>query len=229
MVLPLIPVLVGAAGTVLGSAAVGGISYVLGKHNEDLSQEQQQLAILKSNLSEQGKQSALNALYGQDGDIIVGINPTGGDDIDQGTTVTGNGNNTNAEPTVVEPETSSGNVLSFLSGVGSLAVPLLACGAGLFILLKSSSPRVSGGYSNRSYYPRGRSGGYGGTSVYDNSGYYEYLDNRDARRFERQKWRYENRRTRSFERREYRREFSSKMKEQMRPLSERVRGVVSNG
>lgn len=223
--IPLIALAVGGVSTVAGWIG----STIGGQHFENLSQEKQQEAILNSNLSEQGKQSALEALYGGGGDVIIGVNPTGGSDIDQRTTITGDGNTTNAEPTVTEPTHKGSDVPSFLSDVGTFVLPALVCGAGLFFLLKSSSSPSSGGYSRR-YYSRGYSrGSSGGNYYYDNSGYYDYLDRRDERRFERQKWRYDNRRIRSSERRESRRDFDRRMKEQLRPYSERVKGWFANG
>lgn len=130
MPLPLIPVALIAG----GSALLGWIgSTGLGQHMENLSQEKQQAEILNSTLSEPAKQSALNALYGQDGgDIIVGISPQGGDDTDQSTVIHGDGNTTVAEPTVSK-ETGGSNLASL---IGSVGVPLALGAVGLVLILK---------------------------------------------------------------------------------------------
>ena len=132
--IPLIALVVGGVSTVAGWIG----STIGGQHFENLSQEKQQEAILNSNLSEQGKQSALDALYGGGGDVIIGVNPTGGADTDQRTTITGDGNTTNAEPTVTEPTHKGSDVPSFLAGLGTLAVPALVCGIGLVLALRGS-------------------------------------------------------------------------------------------
>lgn len=124
------------AGIIAGVAAlIGGGAAVYSSHNENLSQEKQQQTILDSALSEQAKQSALEALYGKDGDVVIGWNPTGGTDNDQRTNVTGDNNSTNANPTVTEPAQNESGVPSW---VGTLAVPALVCGLGVVLALWGS-------------------------------------------------------------------------------------------
>ena len=124
------------AGIIAGVAAlIGGGAAVYSSHNENLSQEKQQQVILDSTLSEQAKQSALEALYGKDGDVVIGWNPTGGTDNDQRTNVNGDNNSTNANPTVTEPAQNGSGVPSW---VGTLAVPALVCGLGVVLALRGS-------------------------------------------------------------------------------------------
>ena len=124
------------AGIIAGVAAlIGGGAAVYSSHNENLSQEKQQQTILDSALSEQAKQSALEALYGKDGDVVIGWNPTGGTDNDQRTNVNGDNNSTNANPTVTEPAQNGSGVPSW---VGTLAVPALVCGLGVVLALWGS-------------------------------------------------------------------------------------------
>ena len=124
------------AGIIAGVAAlIGGGAAVYSSHNENLSQEKQQQTILDSALSEQAKQSALEALYGKDGDVVIGWNPTGGTDNDQRTNINGDNNSTNATPTVIEPAQNGSGVPSW---VGTLAVPALVCGFGVVLALWGS-------------------------------------------------------------------------------------------
>ena len=124
------------AGIIAGVAAlIGGGAAVYSSHNENLSQEKQQQTILDSALSEQSKLSALEALYGKDGDVVIGWNPTGGTDNDQRTNVNGDNNSTNTNPTVTEPSQNGSGVLSW---VGTLAVPALVCGLGVVLALWGS-------------------------------------------------------------------------------------------
>lgn len=134
MALPLL----GIAGIVSGVIALASVIGIgVRGHQENLSQEKQQEAILDSGLSETAKQSALEALYGQSGDVIVGVNPTGGADTDQSVHVPGSNNNVNAEPTIVEPEKKS-DLSSFFAGIGTMAVPVLALGVGLVLVLRGA-------------------------------------------------------------------------------------------
>lgn len=124
------------AGIIAGVVTlVAGGAFAYSSHNENLSQEKQQQAILDSTLSEQAKQSALEALYGKDGDVVIGWNPTGGTDNDQRTNVNGDNNSTNANPTVTEPAQNGSGVPSW---VGTLAVPALVCGLGVVLALRGS-------------------------------------------------------------------------------------------
>lgn len=124
------------AGIIAGVVTlIAGGAAAYSSHNENLSQEKQQQAILDSALSEQAKQSALEALYGKDGDVVIGWNPTGGTDNDQRTNVNGDNNSTNANPTVTEPVQTGSGVPSW---VGTLAVPALVCGLGVVLALRGS-------------------------------------------------------------------------------------------
>ena len=124
------------AGIIAGALAlIGGGAAVYSSHNENLSQEKQQQTILDSVLSEQSKLFALEALYGKDGDVVIGWNPTGGTDNDQRTNINGDNNSTNANPTVTELAQNGSGVPSW---VGTLAVPALVCGLGVFLVIRGS-------------------------------------------------------------------------------------------
>lgn len=127
---------------VLGLAGIISVASLIGVglrgHQENLSQEKQQEVILNSDLSETAKQSALGALYGQSGDVIIGVNPTGGADTDQRVQVPGNNNNINAEPSAQVSDSSNSGLSQYLAGVGTMAVPALALGLGLVLVLRGA-------------------------------------------------------------------------------------------